>query len=196
MATLTLKKDSMKQGLSLVSIIMGIGITSLLITALAIFVSRGFLVPRFALQKSLVLRDASREIKRITEDIRNAVDPGSGDWLVYGSSTEIEFWSNIDADAEVERVRYFSEGDDLYRGVTQVVGGEYSPENEVVTRVLSSLQNQQAGEPVFEFLLGQAGADAVRISLVVDVESAVNPQPLEVEVAVVVPRQPAYGNPP
>jgi hypothetical protein len=71
---------------------------------------------------------------------------------------EIIFYTNVDDDFEMEKVRYFLEGNELKRGVLNSSGDppEYSGE-EQVNLVIAYVQNQ--GNPIFYYYNGDWPAD-------------------------------------
>ncbi|PIR96030.1 MAG: hypothetical protein COT92_03265 [Candidatus Doudnabacteria bacterium CG10_big_fil_rev_8_21_14_0_10_42_18] len=92
----------------------------------------------------------------IVGELRNAETSSTGSYsLGAAGENEIIFYSNIDADSEIERLRYFASGGKLYRGVINPSGSPlaYNLSNESVSTALNGLANGST-TPVFYFYDG------------------------------------------
>lgn len=67
--------------------------------------------------------EASKAVQTFVDELRTANYSSIGGYpLTFATGTEIIFYSNIDTDVLVERVRYFIEGNILKKGVTKPAG--------------------------------------------------------------------------
>lgn len=186
----------MSQGYTLVETVVVIAIAGLLLVGLAMFVGRSFNVSREQFEQARITEDARLEMERISDAIRNAryIDlNGNGftsdageTWLQTGEDYAISVFTNIDADAAAERVRYFVETAEprhLMRGVLEAP----FTGTETVSVLMRSLENYGDSTPIFTYFgsngtqipapvtaVNLAATARVGITLVVDV----NPQQL------------------
>lgn len=150
-----------QSGYSLVEMIVAIGIASILIVGLTIFVGRAFTVSREQFEQVRITEDARLELERMSDALRNAryvdrnnngvtSDPQEG-WLLAGGTNDIIVYTNVDADADAELVRYFvnpSNAHELQRSVTQLQGTAITA-NEKVETLTRSLRNGDNNQSLF-----------------------------------------------
>jgi hypothetical protein len=97
--------------------------------------------------------EARKVLKPLVAEIRNASDSVMGSYLLEAAtSTSFIFYTNIDADLQTERVRYFLENRIVKKGVTQPSGSplRYAPTTEVITEVIHNVDNS-ASDPLFQY---------------------------------------------
>lgn len=114
-----MKNYNYNRGVTIVEILTVVGI--LLIVSLSVS----------AFQKDVILlnsvmrggleaeREALKVIKVMASEIRQAIPGADGSYpLVGADSKSITFFSNVDNDTEIEKVRYYISSGQLYKGVT------------------------------------------------------------------------------
>lgn len=181
-------------GVSLVGVLLGIALGSIIVGALALFVGRGVNVSREQTEQVRTTEDARVQIERMGDAIRDArsLDLNSDglasstkeEWLQAGQDFSIQFYTNFDSDSDIELVRYFVEGVDLKRGIRD----PYISPSEQVTTIARSVRNVAAGEPLFRYYAGSRGEiERVEIRLLVDVSPTQKPDMVTVT-TVVAPR--------
>lgn len=170
-------------GVSLIELIVVIGIAALLggvVLTLNYDQLRFF---HLAQARSEIENSTRLALGRTVKTIRDAQPTANGGYPIVTAGTQtLTFYANVDADADIEEVRFFLNGTLLQRGVIQPVGlpATYPAGNEVVTTITTNVQNGAA--PVFEYFdknyLGSGAPLAqpvtladlrlVRLTLVVD----------------------------
>lgn len=194
------------KGLTLIGVLLGILIGTLLLVALALFTTRGFGISRETTEQVRIVEDARVQIERMSDAIRDtrSIDT-NGDmlatlptemWLQKGEDFQITFRTNFDADGDIEQLHYFVEGADLKLGVKDPYNAAGSEDVRVVAR---SVRNTAQGVPLFRYLPAEGGtalatpmlaADAVKrveMTLVVDVDEKQDPPAATVS-TIVAPR--------
>lgn len=189
-----MSNESIK-GVSLVGLLLGVAIGGILIAALALFSTRGFGVVREQTEQVRITEDARIQMEHMSDTIRDAhsIDV-NGDqlanlteerWLQVGEDFDIQFLTNFDTDADLERLHYFLEGTELKLGMRDPY--TVPEEQEKVTVVARSLRNRAQNVPLFRYYSATGDAamsapvvasDAVKrveITLLVDVNEQQDP---------------------
>ena len=92
----------------------------------------------------MLFRSARKLAASLTWELRNAVTGNTGAYaLEQAGDQQIIFYSNVDKDSYIERVRYFISQGSLQRGVTKPSGNPlvYNSANETVKIVQNNLAN-------------------------------------------------------
>ncbi|MBI2030652.1 prepilin-type N-terminal cleavage/methylation domain-containing protein [Candidatus Kaiserbacteria bacterium] len=135
---------SSESGFSLIEILVGIGIFTLIGIAIYTFQRDVFSLNRVIVSNLSVQDEVRRTLKIMSAEIRTASPSSLGAYaLTQTATSSFTFYSNIDSDASKERVRYFLSGTTLKKGVIKPSGSPltYNPANEVVTELIHDLAN-------------------------------------------------------
>ena len=182
-------------GLTVLETIIVVGISMMMLTGLL-----RLLVIGYPLQKATYLQQRSTEsarlqLKRISKSIREAKLADTGAYaLVEMSPQRMIFYSDVDADATTERIRYELSGTDLVRGVTEPSGDPlvYDVANDEVAQVVTGNVRNGATD-IFTYYSGDYPADQtpltpvdltevkyVQFYLLIDADPAIDPPAIEV----------------
>jgi len=188
-------KFSRVSGFTTIELIIGIAISSFLISALLRFMVVGFPLSRVTYQQNRSTETARVQLKRLAKAIRELRAGDNGAYaLAEASPEQVIFYSNIDGDSATERVRYHLNGTNLERGITKPSGSPltYNLANEVVTVVATSIRN--GANPIFIYYNGNYPAVTtpltptdltevkyIQFSLTIDIDPAVDPDPVVVQ---------------
>lgn len=115
---------------------------------------------RFAFEQADATRSARTGIERVVRDLRESSTADDGAYPIEAMSTSsITFYSDIDNDNRIERVRYFLSGTDFKRGITESSGDPptYATSSEAVSIVSDNVRNASIGVPLFT-LYDETGA--------------------------------------
>ncbi len=134
----------------------------------------------------------------MAKEIREATT-GTGNQypLEVCQSNQITYYSDIDQDGTVEKVRYFLNGTTIQRGVINPSGTTYNAGSETVTTVMDHILNT-AALPIFSYFDGNyTGSGAalsfpvnctvprmINISLKIDTNTEVLPGPFSISTMV------------
>jgi Tfp pilus assembly protein PilV len=118
-------------------------------------------------QQTGLLADADYARKlvfKIANEIRNGQTGSNGAYLLNtAGDQQIVFYSNADIGADVERIRYYTSGGILYKGVTEYNGATYNTTTEVSTIVQKDLAN--GSNPIFYYYDGTYTGSSTQASL-------------------------------
>ena len=147
------KNNSHSQaGFSVIEVLLVIFILTLMGAAVYALQKDVFSLTRFLSQSLVVQDEARRTLKAMTVEVRTASPSSMGAYTIAeATASSFTFYSNIDQDSLVERVRYFLEGDVLKKGVIKPTGIPltYNPADEVVTEAAHDVAN--GASPVFSY---------------------------------------------
>lgn len=132
-------------GVSIIELVSYIAIASIILIGISLLLGTSIGANRFQFEQVLTTEDARRQLELISDILRSARNENGNNWLVAAEDNAITVRADVDNDDVVEQVRYFLEGDDLKRGVTEV------GETEKVRVVARSIRNQLSGESLFQY---------------------------------------------
>ncbi|KKU87211.1 MAG: hypothetical protein UY16_C0034G0002 [Candidatus Gottesmanbacteria bacterium GW2011_GWA2_47_9] len=128
-----------KSGFSVIEVLVGIFIIILIGLAVYSFQKDIFSLNR-TISDSLAAQDETRRaLKSMSAEIRTASPSSLGAYALSQTATSsFTFYSNIDDESFKERVRYFTDGSTLKKGVIKPSGTPltYNPANEVIDKML------------------------------------------------------------
>jgi len=142
-------------GFTLIELMVALSIFIALTIISGNFVINGMQLRRKAYARISATEEAQRVIRKMMREIRNSTQSDRGDYnLDIVIPQEFSFYSNIDDDIQVEKVRYFLDGANLMRGVINPEGEplEYLEENESISLVAHYINN--AGGAIFFYFDG------------------------------------------
>lgn len=139
-------------GITLIELLISIFILTLIWLAVSAFQKDVFSL-NSAISNSLnAQQDARRAFKTMASEIRGASPSSTGAYVIsQANSTAFIFYSNIDSDQFIERVRYFLDGNTLKRGVLKPSGNPlvYNPANESISEMIHYIANGVT--PIFQY---------------------------------------------
>lgn len=156
-----------QKGFTFLEVLISTGIILFILSAfigIQILVRRSYL---FTINTHVTVDHANSVAQQIIKTIRTARSGDDGSFMLSELGDQsISLYSNVDDDAQTEKVRYFIEGNELKRGVIEPSGfpAEYLPENEVVKILTEYVQNGE--EPLFYYYNGDWPEDEVNNPLI------------------------------
>jgi type II secretory pathway pseudopilin PulG len=144
-------KARRERGLTLIEMLVSVGIGMLIVAAVSLFTTRALGAYRDQFRQVLAVQSARAHLGRINAELQNAVDSGSNTWLIKGTANELEVYTNIDTDPDLEILHYTLNGTTLTRGVIQPQNGTYPPGSEVSTVVDTFVRNIAQNQPLFTY---------------------------------------------
>jgi Tfp pilus assembly protein PilV len=152
------------KGFTLIEILVVIFGFSLIIWGLVALVSNVFSISN---KQSGLLSDADQARKlafQIAYELRDAQTGANGAYVLdTAGDQQIIFYSNADLDTQIERVRYFTQNGQLYKGVTDYNGSAYNTSTESTVVVQKDLAN--GASPVFYYYDGTYVGSSTQTSL-------------------------------
>lgn len=142
----------MRRGFTLVEVVVSLAIFTLVIGGIVAILLFSLRSKTLVFNELAAQGEARRLVQNFTAELRAARPSSLGSYpLTTASTTEIVFYSNLDSDALVERVRYYLASSTLYRGVIKPSGNPlvYVTSTEQVASVAGSVL--AAGSPIFSY---------------------------------------------
>ena len=162
-------------GFTLVEVVVSVGILLLVGGAMIAF-ERGLISNTRVLQSDLISQQQARKTFSVfTKYTRSAGQSASGGYAIeYAGTSTFVFYSNVDSDPLIERVRYFLDDAQLNVGVTKPVGTAYAPGDEVISNAVLNVAND-AFSPLFvyydKYYDGYNASSSDPLSLPIDIPS-------------------------
>ncbi|HBH46377.1 MAG: hypothetical protein A2445_03335 [Candidatus Jacksonbacteria bacterium RIFOXYC2_FULL_44_29] len=152
------------KGFTVFEMLVVIGLMLLVVGAAYGLYVAGFKDQFFIREQNDAIEEARRGMLSIIYEAREATNADNGAYpLELAQNYSFVFYGDIDRDSLTERVRYFLNGTDLNKGVTNPTGFPivYNPANEVVTRVAAYIVNQLEVQPIFYYYNGNYPGDVI-----------------------------------
>lgn len=121
-----------------------LGVVGIALSSLIMFFYRS---NAYLLEQTSAVDSATRGITTAHRDLREASYGEDGAYpITSAASTTITFFSDVDGDGPVEKVRLYLSGGTLYRAVTNAAGNppSYSGQSEVVNTLATAVVNTDA----------------------------------------------------
>jgi len=144
----------MKRGFTFIETLVIIAIVTLISVAIVNSILLFYRANTSALEQAQAVNEARRGIELLVRDIREASYSDEGAFPIVSMETnQFYFYSDVDRDDKIERMRYFLDGSILRKGVTETAGDPpvYNDVDEVVTIVSTDVRNAEQSTPIFTY---------------------------------------------
>lgn len=142
--------------------------------------------------------EAKRAIFSMADNFRDAIQSATGGYPIENAANQaITFYSNIDQDANIERVRYFLSGTDLQMGTIEPQGTPLTyPEGQEQVRTIARYIRNNANPIFYYYDKNYTGTEAaidpnnvgeiriIKIMLSIDTKPTENPPATNIETEV------------
>ncbi len=139
----SIKKN--KFGFTVVEMLIAIFIITVVGIAVVNFQLDIFSLNKISNNNLIAQEDARKALKSMTAEIRSISQPITGSYAIAETATSsFTFYSNIDTDVSIEKIRYFLSGTTLKKGTIKPTGNPpltYSPANETFKEVVHNIAN-------------------------------------------------------
>lgn len=149
-----MKKKISKKGLTLIETIIAIFVFTLGLLSLFALILNLYKTHDYIFEQSQAIFEARQGIQTMIKEIREATQGDDGSYTIQKADDyEFVFFSDIDQDQAVERVRYFLDGPFLKKGVIEPTGWpiKYPQQNEKIIIISAYVRNQP---PIFHYYDG------------------------------------------
>lgn len=143
-----------QRGFSLLESLVVLTVFVMIVSAIVAALRYTYRGQRFAFEQADATRSARSGVERAVEDLREASYADDGAYPVVALATSsVTFYSDYDNDEKIERMRYFLDGSDLKRGITESAGDPpaYATSSETVSTISNDVRNNAIGTPLFTF---------------------------------------------
>ncbi len=156
---------NIKRGFSLLETLIATAIFLLIVGIMWLFIKQSYANQRFTFGQSIAISEAQRGVESLIKETREALPSDTGSYpIVKADDFEFIFYSDYNKNNLVERIRYYLDGSNFIKGVTEPTGDpiEYLTSNEQTTIISRYVRNSQE-EPVFKYYdgnyAGQSGQE-------------------------------------
>ena len=176
--------------MTFVEMLVTIAILSIMSVALAKIFTDFYKTNDFALEQSEAVDSARSGVSSAMQDLREATYGDDGSYPVLSAATSsITFFSNIDKDTSIEKVRYYLSGGTLYRGITNATSTPptYAGQSETSSIIAAYVQNASTSPATSVFTYFDSSGNqlsapfdisdiaSVRTSVLIDVDTNRSP---------------------
>lgn len=147
-----MRKNKLQKGFTLTEIVVTVTIFAAIL--MAVFnLGQGIFSFNTSTQKNLNAQNEARKVLKVmAKELRSASPSSNGAYpLSQVSTSTLVFYSNVDADAYKEQIRYFMQNGSLKKATTKPSGSplSYNPANEQVVTLINKVSN--GVNPIFEY---------------------------------------------
>lgn len=154
-------KKKIHHGFTLFEALVAISIFVVSVTIVAEYIFQGYNSNRFTLELSDAIDHAKKGIDFMAKEIREANFSDNGDYpILDAQSQSFTFYSDMDSDKQIEKIRYYLSGTNLIKGVTEPTltqPAQYLSANETLSTISQYVRN--GSDPVFYYYNGDYPAD-------------------------------------
>ena len=172
-----------------------IAIFALALGTVSAFLVFGYRTQSYASQQSLAINEARKGIETMVKEIREAQGGDDGSYVIEKADDyEFIFFSDVDKDSAVEKIRYFIDGNEFKKGTIESSGFplQYLPENESFIVLSQYVRNSPPvfhyydglGSEVLELPARPKDTKLMKVYLVINVDPNRAPNDFELESAV------------
>ncbi len=151
-----------QRGFTFVELLITIGVFSVVIVAVVSFTYFLYVKNAYIFQQAQATNEARKGIDALNRNLREAQNGEDGSYILESANAqELVFYSDMDADDAVERVRYFLDGTNFKMGVVEPTGdpAQYILAGEQIT--VLSMYVRNGALDVFTYYNGDYPADIV-----------------------------------
>ncbi len=159
------------RGISLVETVITIGIAVFALITIGTFTLSFYRNHAYAIEQSFAVNSARKGVDRMVRDIREASFSDEGGFPVVSiGAYEIVFFSDIDRDDMIERVRFSLDNGLLLRGQADSTGTppEYPVSDDMESIVSDYVRNEEYGHAMLRYY-DEEGDEIIDYDLVTDV---------------------------
>lgn len=159
--------DKNQRGFTFIELLITVGVFVVIITAITSFIYFIYIKNAYVFQQTQATNEARKGIDALGRNLREAQDGADGSYILESANAqELVFYSDMDADDSVERVRYFLDGTNFKMGVVDPTGdpAQYILAGEQV--IILSQYVRNGAVAVFTYYNGDYPADTVNNPLV------------------------------
>ncbi|MBU3922911.1 prepilin-type N-terminal cleavage/methylation domain-containing protein [Patescibacteria group bacterium] len=139
------------KGFTLIETIVAITVSSIVFLAVFGFVYYFYRTSGYNLSQMIAVNSARKGVEIIVRETREATFSDQGSYLIKNAEDQsFTFYSDIDKDLKIERVRYFLDEYILKKGITESNdNSKYLDENEEIRILSNNIRNLE--EPIFTY---------------------------------------------
>lgn len=152
-----MRQSKNSAGFTLMETVVTIAVSSLVFLAVFGFIYYFYRTSGYNLAQMSAVNNARKGMETMVRELREATYSDGGAYpLKQAQNQLIVFYSDIDKDYNIERVRYFLEGDILKKGILKATGSppKYQEEDEEIKILSENVRN--GDEAIFTYYDGNS----------------------------------------
>lgn len=172
-----------RAGFTLIETLMVIGLTAVVGLAISNMILFTYRTNTYLYQQSAATDNARRGLDPALQNLREATYAADGSYPLSAAATSsVTFFSDVDVDGSVEKIRYYLSGTTFYRTITNPAGSppSYVGQAAATSTIASYVKNFSANASVFRYYdstgaelaapIDVAEVRSISISVMVDVD--------------------------
>lgn len=143
-----------QKGISLIETLVVIGASTVLLVAMMSAIVFFYHTNAYTIEQALAIASARRGVEKAVKHVREAAYSDEGSYPVISmSANSFSFYSDIDQDNSIEKVRIFLDGLQLKEGITNSAGNPptYTSQPEAITILSDEVRNTAEATNVFKY---------------------------------------------
>ncbi|MBC8465118.1 MAG: hypothetical protein H8D63_01990 [Parcubacteria group bacterium] len=159
------------RGMSLIEAVVAIGMATIALSAIASMTISFYRTHRYTIEQSFAINSARKGVERMVADIRETTFSDDGSFPIeLMDAHELIFFSDIDRDDRIERVRFSLEDAVVFRGQAESTGDPlaYPADDDTIQQVSDNVRNEEYGQALFRYY-DEAGNEILDYNEVMDV---------------------------
>jgi len=165
------KRYTTSRGLSIVETLVAVAAGTLVIIGVASLVLSLYRTNAYAVEQAFAINSARRGIERMVRDIREATYSDEGAFpIIEADPYALYFYSDVDRDDNVERIKFYIQNGTLMRDETKASGTPpvYPSNPDSTSAVSDHVRNTFLGESLFRYY-DTSGNEVTDLSNVTDI---------------------------
>jgi hypothetical protein len=143
------------RGITFIEVMVTVAVATLVMVVSVQAITYFYKTNRYTIEQADAVSSAQRGVDQTVRVLRETNYSVVGAYpIVAISTTSVDIYADIDQDLYPEEVRFYLDGTDLKRSVTQPMGfpPSYASSTQVATNTLArSIRNLEQGMPVFDY---------------------------------------------
>ena len=182
------KKDSKKVGMTMIEMLVTLSVFIVVMLAITFSLVSFYRYNAYGIEQATAIDSARRGIEPTINHIREATYSDEGSYpIVSASQNSFLFYSDIDRDNSIEKVRLFLDSGTFKKGITESIGDPpvYDGQPEEIFILSENVRNVDQGVNIFKYYdktgaeildtSNVSGITFVKMSVIVNVNPARNP---------------------
>jgi len=176
-----------KKGMTLIEAVINISVFTLTVAVLFSAIIYFYRTNQYNVDQAFAIEEARKGIEFMVRDIREAGYSDEGSYpIISADLNSFYFYSDIDRDSNIERVKFYLEGTSFKKEVTKSSGNPLTYNSDPIISVISNnIRNEEQGVGIFSYFDSEGnlitdfsdvtGISFIKVNLIVNADNNRNP---------------------